>query len=633
MNSSLHIGELSAQQKVAFFLKIINQGKDHDPKIAQNHEVINFLSNIPSYPLDVSVAAYYLKSTHIPFEAYLDSLNSYHNEFLKVQEQLLKENGEYLKTRYSIVSLSIKKLIETRPEFAELLLLISMIDSQNIPVDLLKAHINSFIVDDFIFRLKKYSLITNENNLEADQISTVSIHRSTQSIALAHLQKKLSSEKMQASTTKTSKALKNFAEKASDQQNHTLIKLLQSHYEKFESHQALLSKSVHNSMKWILAPLYQQIGDSSKTKICLKNAGLDEAYRKGDIAIVRPLMFLGYALRELGDYQNSKASLEKSLVLCKQRAGLEKELGSTLVYLGNTYRDLGNYAKAIELLTQALTLLKKDLPRANTHYAEALTYMGVAYWFSTDYVKAKEYLEECYRLHQQNNNENPLMIGWSGSHLGNIYGELGYPEKAEELLTKSLKILWPVKTSNERGYCSLLLGNLYRKLKDYEKAKAHIEEGYKILKQIHPDNKIRLAEATHYLGILKGEMGEYESALDNLNQSLSVYETYYGNQHVQYGRVLGNIGKVYLFQRNLAKAEPLLQISLEILIATNSSDAYLVSEALADLYDQKAELETGQKAEEHKKKSKDYLMRAHQCLIDHFPKDSVYLKKYSSTGI
>ena len=50
-------------------------------------------------------------------------------------------------------------------------------DSQNIPKDLLSTLKNDVIVDDFIYHLKKYSLITNKSSINSSQ--AISIHRST----------------------------------------------------------------------------------------------------------------------------------------------------------------------------------------------------------------------------------------------------------------------------------------------------------------------------------------------------------------------------------------------------------------------------------------------------------------------
>ena len=57
-----------------------------------------------------------------------------------MQDYLLKdfkEAGDYLKTRYNIITISLHDIIKTHPDFESLLLLITMLDSKDIPRDIL----------------------------------------------------------------------------------------------------------------------------------------------------------------------------------------------------------------------------------------------------------------------------------------------------------------------------------------------------------------------------------------------------------------------------------------------------------------------------------------------------------------
>lgn len=381
MNNAIQIGELAPQQKLELFIKVIKQGNENVSNPQQIEEARQFLEKIPPYPLDVSVAGYYIKSTDTPYKAYLESLNSYHKEFITIQEWLLKENGDYLKTRYGIVSLSLQNLINTHKDFAELLLMISVLDSQNIPIDLLKKYKRDHTVDNFIYNLKKYSLITNNSQVTSRLIPTISIHRSTQAMALAYLEKNLTLKKTQELTQGIADILVSYADTILEEQNFSMVKLLLNHYDRFLTYDTLLTESSKNAIRRELAYMYFGFGDFIKTKNYLESGltDLKEGYLKGDTKVVRPLIYLGEAYRGLGSYEKSKEVLENSLMLCRKHPYLQKELGRTLVYLGNTYRDLGDYNKAIEFLSQALTVLKQDLPKNNAAYAEALAYMGLAY--------------------------------------------------------------------------------------------------------------------------------------------------------------------------------------------------------------------------------------------------------------
>ncbi len=188
INSAIHIGELEPAEKLHLFMKIMKDGASLKLTDEQKNAAEKFLTHIPPFPLDVSVTAYYLKTTNLPYEKYLNCLKEHHKDFTTTQEAILKEVGDYTKTRRDIITLSLKKLIETHKDFAELLLLISLLDSQNIPRDLLEGYKNSAVIDNFIHHLKKHSLITTQPDVFSS-ISTLSIHRNTQESILDYLMK------------------------------------------------------------------------------------------------------------------------------------------------------------------------------------------------------------------------------------------------------------------------------------------------------------------------------------------------------------------------------------------------------------------------------------------------------------
>src|SRR5262249_11782283 len=143
---------------------IMSNGETHSLSRPKMQEADKFLENIPPYPLDVSIAAYYIRATKAPYDQYLKNLVQNNSDFTNIQESLLKEVGEYAKTRYGIISLSLQRLIKANEDFTGLMLFISLLDSQKIPRDLLDAYKNHAIVDNFIYHLKKYSLIVDESS-------------------------------------------------------------------------------------------------------------------------------------------------------------------------------------------------------------------------------------------------------------------------------------------------------------------------------------------------------------------------------------------------------------------------------------------------------------------------------------
>jgi DNA-binding CsgD family transcriptional regulator len=198
INYTILVGELNPSEKLKLFANITTQGHPELFLDPQKTSVGEFLNFIPSFPLDVSIAAYYLNMTGITNEKYLDHLKQNQKEFIIAQENILNQNDAYTTTRYNIIVLSLKNLIDDNEDFRDLLLLICLLDSQYIPRALLNNYKDELIVDNFIYCFKKHSIITicSEHCLENEclSISTLSIHRSTQEISLNYLLKELSEE-------------------------------------------------------------------------------------------------------------------------------------------------------------------------------------------------------------------------------------------------------------------------------------------------------------------------------------------------------------------------------------------------------------------------------------------------------
>lgn len=183
--SSIEVGFLSKKEQFRLFCGILCN-KSHS-YLDQEKEIRTFLDKIPMLPLEVSAAAYYIKYTNSSFGDYLNNINSNCTGFYEVQMKISLENMDYGQTRFGIVVSNLKNILRQNEEFKDLLLLICLLDSQNISIDYLKRYKPHFVVDDFIYHLKKYSVVEVKNN-------AIFIHRSTQEIGLNYLLSKLDSK-------------------------------------------------------------------------------------------------------------------------------------------------------------------------------------------------------------------------------------------------------------------------------------------------------------------------------------------------------------------------------------------------------------------------------------------------------
>ncbi|OJW51759.1 MAG: hypothetical protein BGO67_05435 [Alphaproteobacteria bacterium 41-28] len=591
VNSIIQVGELTPEQKLSLFTKIMTNDHNHSLKLALIEETKIFLKALPPYPLDVSVAAYYLKATNIPYAAYLKSVTENNKDFINVQENLLKEAGDYTKTRYGIITLSLQHILDTHKDFSDLLLFISMLDSQNIPQSLLRTYKSETVVDNFIYNLKKYSLITNQSS-SSPFGSTFSIHRSVQGISLAYLIKILNLKKKPQLFQGTFKLLdKTISEIISDE-NISKMKALVTHSEIFLSHDNLITSEMRGGIAGKLGCFYFYFGKYLLSKQLLEKGLkiLDNLENKDYARIAQMLTFLAIVYRELGNYEKARSLFEQSLVIYKDILDQQWGIVWVSVHLGNIYREMGNYEKGRLLIEHALTRQKNK--------------------FSGD----------------------PIQFAWTLLHLGNLYRDLGNFEGAKNLYEKSLEIYRKKFNDNEHiGAAWVLshLGSVQKELGNYQEAKISLEKSLKIYSNHFDKLHLKVACASFYLGNVYKELGDYEKAKNFIEQALLAYEKNYGKDDLHTAKALISLGQIYLLKGQVETSESLMFKASRIVQKTKHPDKYIILEALAGLFIKKSadanDKSMKQQSRDFKARATDYLKQALEIIKTNFPEDSPHL--------
>lgn len=571
------IGELDQKQKLELFRKILTRGSASSLTLTQKKEVQTFLENIPPLPLDISVAAYYVKSTNLSYDKYLKNLETYNKDFIEVQKNLLKEAGSYLKTRYGIITLSLEQLIKNHKDFTGLLLFISLLDSQNIPRDLLNTYKEDTVVDNFIYHLKKYSLIT-ANSFDTQLDSSFSIHRSTQSIILAHLIKTLNlgEWKNNKLLEDISNLIENYMTFANYRTDLFKIKKMLSHCNTFLGHGQLLNEDVKARINGELGAIYGSQSSYAKAKEILHESLsiLRKNYKKNSLKIAKYMAYLGNIYRELGEYEKAKHLFEQSLSVYQQHTPKDYEgLVQTLGYLGITYKNLGYYNNSKVLLEQTLSLSKKYLPETHVYIGFILAELGVVYKRLGHYKQAKKLLEQSLALYR-NDSKNHIGVSWVLSYLGIIHHNLGNYENAKALFEEGLGIYKQHFPENHMRVARMFvcLGELYRECGDYKQAKSLLEKGLNIYNKYFTETHLHSVRTSIFLGALYRDIGDFQKAKTLLNKSLVNFEKHYGKGHIETAPIIENLGQVYLLEGNVKTAEELLNQSLNIFQKNNHPD-------------------------------------------------------------
>ncbi|OJW47901.1 MAG: hypothetical protein BGO67_03150 [Alphaproteobacteria bacterium 41-28] len=627
----LEIGELTPEEKYDLFAKIMNYEK-RNTFTNKQQEVESFLAQLPPFPLDISVAAYYLKETKISNNEYLKNLRNSDATFLTIQDDLLREKSNYTKTRYRIIVTSLKHLIDTHEDFTDLLLLVSLLDSQNIPRDLLNAHKNNLVVDSFIYNLKKYSLITSESSLFSFGLA-FSIHRSTQEISMNYLFKKLGLHKNHQLLSATANTLENYMAKASEDDDYEKMKLLTFHGEKYLTHSNIIPQKIRSIIEGQLGSVYYNLSQPQKGKrlleTSLSNLKKDDSQNYDKIFWISHV--LGDAYKVLGDCKKSKTLLELTWNNFKNYYSKDHiSISKICCALADTYRTIGEYKNAIDFFERVLLIYRKHYPEDHKRVGRVMGFLGNAHVLIGNYQEGKSLLEKSLIIQRKHFPEDHVNIARVLKFQGILENKLGHYEKSRSLLESSSRI-YSNKYSKENlkvAWRSIYLAQTYINLNKAAEILPLLEHALKIHRSFLPENQIGVGMTLAVLGDVYRTIGDYQKAKQLLKESLKIHCSHYGSSNIETARVLLSVGQVYLKEGNLEAAENQLHEVQSIFQKNNHPDIYMVYEAFSELYNERM-ARTIKKRDIHllKTQSLRYLREALNVIQIHFPKDSSHMER------
>ncbi len=583
VNHTIKIEELSAEQKLALFTKIVNE-KNYDPK-----QISDFLEYIPPFPLDVSIAAYYIKITDTSFSQYIINLNQNSNGFDSIQSMLLKETGDYNHTRYNIITLSLEHLISSHPDFKDLLLFISLVDSQNIPRELLDKYKSHIVVDSFIYNLKKYSLISGDALTPLGEV--FHIHRSTQAISLAYLTQKFDLTHHQKKfVDKIGKVFWSYISDLVDQENSPKIRLMLAHSKMLLSHDALLSEEIKILVETAIGYIYYYLGFDIKSKeyleISLKK--LQHYYGKDHIDPARILTFLAMAIRRTGNYVEAKNLLLQSASISRKHPEYHMQHARAVSCLGLLHRLLGEYNESIITLSESAEIAKKHPT-------------------------------------------NQVGIGRSLANLAEIYASMGLPVEARKSIDELMRLYTDFdKNQIETIWVLNPLGMAYNTIGDYEKAKPILERSLKLTEIHFGKEHIQTAWTLLHLGNIHLKLGDLTTARELLTRSSIIHKESMGPDKVQTTWPNLRLGEIALLESNFEDAENLILPNVQILKNYNHPARHKALELLGDFYSKKFDFLIQKASPEELKKLKNLSIESYQeskdIVIKNFPVNSILRK-------
>jgi len=589
---ALSLGELSEKERLSLFINIMSHGNAHPLTAVQKQQAQEFLTKIPPFPLDIITTAYYLKGTQISYTQYLNYMNKQSTDFTRLQKEIMEDIGGYSKTRYGIITLSLKKLIDSHPDYKDLLLFITLLDTQIIPKYLLESYKNNIVVDSFILNLQKHSLMTSMSPIIGEQESAFSIHHTTQTIALLYLTKIYEQEKIKQSLEMIATVLENCIAEATDKERISIINILKNHSRVFLKHHKLL----------------------------------------GEVIVGKIATQLGSTYDFLGDYSNAKKLLEQSLILHKKHYG-ENHLKTALVEarLGNVYNHEGSYLKAKNSLQHTYALYKNHYGENHIKTGWAAVLLGSVYRQTGEYLKARDVIKIGLEIHREHFGKNHVKTGWALINLGNVYKDIGDYSKAKQLIEHSFVITKKHFGQNhiETALITAHLGIFYSTIGDYLKARKLLKQSLPILQNYYGKKHVQTAWLLANLGVAYGNLGNVQKAKEIISSVLPLYKNHYGENHIKTAWLLLQLAKMLSLANQTSESEQYFHQSLNIFERNQHPGAYECLESLAEICLKKTSVSEKEnntlKVICEKKHAVNYLNHALKGIKGVFSKESLHI--------
>ncbi len=220
------------------------------------------------------------------------------------------------------------------------------------------------------------------------------------------------------------------------------------------------------------------------------------------------------------------------------------------------------FEKATPLILEAITISKEK----NYKSLE-----GLGYLYLSRNERRKGLLDDAIKnalvainIFETIGDKNNLML--SNSHLGMLFQETGFPEKAVKMHLENIIISKNDVASGVKARYYFDAGNAYLNLKEYQNAEKYFLEAVKISKESNFIPGEMIMHST--LGQLYIKTKEYDKAEQNINKALSYFE-----ETGQLANIAGSysyLGDIQSHKYNHKEAIPLYNKALDIYNQINS---------------------------------------------------------------
>lgn len=567
----IRVGELNEEEKHRLFTKILGS----DRMSLSDKKLSAIIATLPSFPLDISTAAYYIKSNMVSLDKYVEALQlsaANLEPISSLHEDMYKATTQYKQSRYEIITTSIKSLIAENPAFQNLLILVSTVDAANIPIALLEGYDNERTVEKFLHELNKFSFIVERSSQPQEWMArSFSVHRITQQIARDYLMRSLQSDERKAQQFQEMLVMINdYLSAELKKSDIKRLKLLLPHIERFALYSNFLSDSDTVELKDKLGVAYYTTALYEKALPLLIDAHkiYTRKYGEGNINTATVATHMASVYRNIGDYPGAYRTLKSAIKVYKDYYGEDNvEYARLLVYSGSVARNMGDYDAAEDFIKRGIKIYTEHYPPEHPKIFWSRGYLGNLYNNIGHYQKAAEYLQETEKGYINLFGLEHSKTAWVKVRLGNVYRNLGRLPESLELITDAIQIYTKFYGENsiEVAWALTHLGIVNNLLSNYSNSIYLLKKSLRLYSQYLPDNHIIVAWSRNHLAEAYDQLGDHKQALDLFYSSLNTYLQYYGPDHLKTAGILKNIALAKLSDGSVTiqEAEGLLENAIK----------------------------------------------------------------------
>ncbi len=386
-----------------------------------------------------------------------------------------------------------------------------------------------------------------------------------------------------------------YAKKYSDAKN-LWIKTLGIRKNIYGSNHLKVSDSYNN-----LGGLYSLTGEYYKSlKLYQKALKIrEEILPENDMKIASSLLNTGRGFIKTGNPDLALNCFLRSLKIKKTNLNsFNPDLASLYTDLGAVYLTLGEYKKSITNYKNALRIKQHNLGEDNTETAGLYANLANVLNSKGDYPEALEYNTKALSIFKVKYGEEHRAVARILINIGSVYLKMNDIKKAVENFNNSLEIskklyeTWNLKTAQQYTKIGKILNENLENIA----AENYFNNALKIQRTVlNSDNHLEIAESFLNIGNANKDDGNYYSAIEYYNKSLTIRLQKSGNKHPETARLYKLTASVYEAKKGYAAELKNLQKALVSNIENFDSQDITVNPVFNNstfYFDQKLLLET-----------------------------------------